>query len=152
MRRRWWAARSAGAWTSAHVAGGLGPREALAVTGTEKLDKATAAIWPVTARVPAHRLSQGAGLIARCADGGPLSDWSGACHGALLVASGVLDVFLHLTAGPWDLAAAVPILEEAGGRFSDLEGGRSVFLGSALFSNGRVHDEVVDLLGREESR
>jgi histidinol-phosphatase len=149
LQRRWWASRSAGAWTSTCLAGQLGPREALAVTETETLDKATTAMWPVAAWVPSQRLAMATTLLAQCADGGPLSNWAGACQGAMLVAAGQVDAFLHLTAGPWDIAAAVPIVEEAGGRFSDLQGGRTISSGAAVFTNGRVHDEVLDLLGRE---
>ncbi|MFI6773660.1 inositol monophosphatase family protein [Nocardia sp. NPDC050412] len=35
------------------------------------------------------------------------------------------DIFLHLTAGHWDIAAVVPIVEEAGGQFRDLHKGRT---------------------------
>ena len=46
--------------------------------------------------------------------------------------------------GPWDIAAAALIVEEAGGRVSDLDGGPFVLrTGRLLASNGRVHDEMV---------
>ncbi|ABW16314.1 inositol-phosphate phosphatase [Parafrankia sp. EAN1pec] len=146
LRRRWWASRSVGAWTGTCLAGHLGSREALAVSGTEEFGRATVAMWPVAAWVPSRLLAKATALIGQCADGGPLSNWAGACQGAMLVAAGKIDVFLHLTAGPWDIAAAVLIVEGAGGRYSDLRGGRSISLGSAVFTNGRVHDEVLDLL------
>ncbi|WP_433521111.1 inositol monophosphatase family protein [Nocardia pseudovaccinii] len=106
-------------------------------------------IWPVAAWVPARRLAIATALLAECAGGGPLSDWAGACQGAMLVASGRVDIFLHLIAGPWDIAAAVPIVEEAGGQFSDLRGGRSISSGAAVFTNGRAHEQVLELIGRE---
>ncbi|MFE9327314.1 inositol monophosphatase family protein [Nocardia sp. NPDC052278] len=149
LRRRWWGSRTAGAWTGTCAAWELGPAQALAVTGTETLGKSTAVIWPVAAGVPPRRLAIATALLAECAGGGPLSDWAGACQGAMLVASGRVDIFLHLTAGPWDIAAAVPIVEEAGGPFSDLRGGRSISSGAAVFTNGRVHEEVLELIGRE---
>ena len=150
LERRWWASRSAGAWTSACHAGVLGPREALAVSGTKALGDATVVMWPVGAWVPGQRLAGAVELISRCADGGPLSQWSGVCQGALLVAAGQVDAFLHLTAGPWDIAAAVPIVEEAGGRFSDLRGGRSITSGAAVFTNGLLHEDVLAHLGHDE--
>ena len=143
LRRRWWAARSSGAWTGAGAAGPPEPGAALAVTRTETLDRATVAIWPVAEWVPRQSLAAATALLARCARGGPLSDWPGACQGAMLVAAGQVDVFVHLAAGPWDIAAAVPIVEEAGGQFSDLHGGRSISLGAALLTNGRVHDAAL---------
>ncbi|MHA6757588.1 inositol monophosphatase family protein [Streptacidiphilus sp. PAMC 29251] len=150
LERRWWASRSTGAWTSACRGGVLGPRQALAVSGTKALGDATVAIWPVAARVPAQRLADAIELVSRCNDGGPLSKWSGVCQGAMLVAAGQVDAFLHLTAGPWDIAAAVPIVEEAGGRFSDLRGGRSITTGAAVFTNGLLHEDVLAQLGHDE--
>ncbi|MFX0574748.1 inositol monophosphatase family protein [Nocardia nepalensis] len=146
LRRRWWATRNAGAWTSACVAGHLGPRERLTVTTTRTLSGATAAIWPVRSGMPALRVAMGAAFLARCADGGPLTSWADTCQGAMLVAAGRTDVFLHLAAGPWDIAAAVPIVEEAGGRFSDLQGKRRIGSGAAVFTNGHLHEEVLDFL------
>jgi len=48
--------------------------------------------------------------------------------------------------GPWDIAAPALIVEEAGGRFSDFSGRFSIRSGSAVFSNGAVHDDVLALV------
>ena len=149
LRRRWWAGRGSGAWTSASVDGRRAAEESLRVTSTATLDKATVVTWPRADWLSDSRRAAGERVIAACAEGGPLSDWDGSCHGALLVAAGVVDAFLHLRAGPWDIAAVVPIVEEAGGRFSDLEGGRSISSGGALITNGRLHDEILGLIGAE---
>jgi histidinol-phosphatase len=146
LRRRWWATRSAGAWTTLSVDGDTGDREPLAVSVVATLDKATIAIWPLSSWVPASRASAGRRLVELGANGGPLSNWTGVCHGAMLVAAGVADVFFHMSADPWDIAAAVPIVEEAGGAVSDLDGGRSISSGTAVYSNGRVHREVLECL------
>lgn len=151
VQRRWWATRGSGAWTSTFLDGRRGVDEALAVSSTATLDQATVVTWPRADRLSAQRRAAGDRVIAACADGGSLSEWEGICHGALLVAAGVVDAFLHLKAGPWDIAAAVPIVEEAGGRFSDLAGGRSISAGAALLTNGRVHDEVLELIGDEQT-
>ena len=63
-------------------------------------------------------------------------------HPALQVASGGYDLCAFFTAGPWDLAAPAIVVEEAGGRFSDLEGARTLTAG-AVFSNGLVHDQTL---------
>jgi histidinol-phosphatase len=42
--------------------------------------------------------------------------------------------------------AAVPIVEEAGGTFSDLDGGRSLTTRAAVYTNGHIHREVLDAL------
>ena len=146
LRRRWWATRSAGAWTGSSSDEGQRHREPLAVSSTATLDLATVVIWPLGAWVAPAHVAASRRLIELGAGGGPLSDWADACHGAVLVAAGVADVFFHMSAGPWDIAAAVPIVEEAGGTVSDLDGGRSISSGAAVYSNGRVHAEVLEVL------
>ena len=47
----------------------------------------------------------------------------------------------------WDWAALQPIVEEAGGRMTSLEGRPLVDHGSALTTNGALHDELVSILG-----
>jgi histidinol-phosphatase len=47
---------------------------------------------------------------------------------------------------PWDLAALKIIIEEAGGRFTDFAGHPTAFGGSAIASNGLVHDEIRQLI------
>ena len=63
-----------------------------------------------------------------------------------LVAEGVVDVAVDRAASVWDLAALVPILEEAGGRLTDLDGVETHDGGNALASNGLVHDAALDAL------
>jgi histidinol-phosphatase len=50
----------------------------------------------------------------------------------------------------WDVAAIVPILEEAGGRMTDWEGNRTMHRPDVLASNGRLHQEVLGLLQRQK--
>lgn len=63
--------------------------------------------------------------------------------GHMLVAAGALDAMVEPIAAVWDLAALLPIVEEAGGRFTDLEGRRRVDGGSGLSTNGTVHDALL---------
>jgi histidinol-phosphatase len=53
---------------------------------------------------------------------------------------------VFLMAGPWDLAAPSLIVEEAGGRFTDLRGRNDLTSGTAVFTNGRLHDDVLRLV------
>ena len=46
----------------------------------------------------------------------------------------------------WDLAALVPIVTEAGGTFTDLGGRPGPGGGSAVATNGKLHDEILDRL------
>jgi len=68
--------------------------------------------------------------------------WSD-CYGYGLVASGRADVAVDCKLSPWDLAAFVPIVEEAGGRITDWRGERTIHSGTVVISNGLLHDEVV---------
>lgn len=46
----------------------------------------------------------------------------------------------------WDIAPMKILVEEAGGRYTDLDGGTSIYKGSCMVSNGLVHDELLRLL------
>ncbi|HKQ67195.1 MAG TPA: inositol monophosphatase family protein [Methylomirabilota bacterium] len=68
-----------------------------------------------------------------------------------LIAEGKADIYVEIypeTSGlkPWDLAPCKIIVEEAGGRFTDLEGRPTIYTGSALATNGRLHDAALALL------
>ena len=67
----------------------------------------------------------------------------GDCYGHCLVATGRADIMLDPRMNPWDCAALVPILHEAGGRFTDWRGRSAIDGGDAVSSNGRLHDEVL---------
>jgi len=47
---------------------------------------------------------------------------------------------------PWDLAPVKLLVEEAGGRFTDFAGSPSIYSGTALASNGRLHDAALTLI------
>jgi myo-inositol-1(or 4)-monophosphatase len=67
------------------------------------------------------------------------------------VAAGRLDGYWELKLHPWDVAAGLLIVEEAGGRASDLHGGPVPRTGrEVLASNGLVHDALVEVLARGE--
>jgi myo-inositol-1(or 4)-monophosphatase len=64
-----------------------------------------------------------------------------------VVADGGYDGFWDRGLGPWDLAAGVLLVQESGGRVSDLAGGPpSLARGEVLASNGRVHGALADAL------
>ena len=65
----------------------------------------------------------------------------------MLIAEGCVDGAADgLGVGEWDLAAMQVIVEEAGGRFSDLAGEPRIDSGSAVASNGLLHDELLAAL------
>lgn len=71
----------------------------------------------------------------------------GDLFGHVLVATGRIDVMVDPLMSVWDNAALLPIVEGAGGAFTDLDGARTIRGGSALSTNGRLHAAVRDALG-----
>jgi histidinol phosphatase-like enzyme (inositol monophosphatase family) len=68
------------------------------------------------------------------------------CYGYALVATGRADVALDPAMNVWDCAALLPVIEEAGGRFTDWRGRRTIRGGEAVATNGTLHDETLRLL------
>ena len=69
--------------------------------------------------------------------------------GYALVAEGAAEAMIEVGPHSWDLAAPAVIVEEAGGRFTDLRGERTIHSGHALATNGLVHDAIQARLGTE---
>jgi histidinol-phosphatase len=70
----------------------------------------------------------------------------------MLVAEGAADLALDPVAAVWDLAALRIVIEEAGGRFTDLAGVPTIDGGNALASNGLVHDAALVFVGSDSGR
>jgi histidinol-phosphatase len=66
--------------------------------------------------------------------------------GYTLVAEGKAEIYAEVDLKPWDLAACKILIEEAGGRFTDFAGEPTIYSGTALATNGRLHDRVLSLL------
>ena len=64
----------------------------------------------------------------------------------MLVAEGAVDLACEPELALHDMAALVPIVTEAGGRFTSLAGEDGPFGGDALATNGLLHSEVLELL------
>jgi myo-inositol-1(or 4)-monophosphatase len=82
-----------------------------------------------------ERLKKKAGAIRGYSD----------CYGHVLVATGRAEVMLDPVMNVWDNAAFLPILEEAGGTFTDWSGRRTIDGGSAISTNGVLRDAVLAL-------
>jgi histidinol-phosphatase len=138
LGRRWWASRGQGAWTS--FLGGE-PRR-LRVSGVSDLADASFSYSSLHGWAPASR----AGLIEL-----ESTVWRSRAYGDFwqyaLVAEGAVDATAEPEVSLWDLAPLVVLVEEAGGRFTDLSGRRGPAGGSGLATNGLLHDEVLRLLG-----
>ena len=76
----------------------------------------------------------------------------GDCYGYLLVATGRAEVMVDGIVSPWDAAALMPIVEEAGGVFTDWNGTRTAFGGSAVATNAGISEESRMLLATGNTR
>ncbi len=64
-----------------------------------------------------------------------------------LIATGRVEALVETFPHPWDVAAPKIIIEEAGGRFSDLSGRQTLHSNTiAIFSNGRIHNDLISIL------
>ena len=70
----------------------------------------------------------------------------GDCYGHMLVARGKAEIALDPVMSIWDCAALLPILEEAGGTFTDWRGHRTIDGGNAISTNGALFDEVMNIV------
>lgn len=66
----------------------------------------------------------------------------GDCYGYVLVATGRADVMVDPKMNPWDAAAVLPIIEEAGGVFTDYAGHRTAFGGDVIATNAALRLEA----------
>lgn len=64
------------------------------------------------------------------------------------VACGRFDGYWEVDQSPWDIAAGALIVEEAGGRMSNFQGGSfDIYGGETVASNGKIHDRMLAILG-----
>lgn len=156
--------RGSGAWSTSLPMDHTAAPTRLAVTTATDLHDAAIGIWPPPARLNTRDRQRAANLAAQARTTLPALDWhstrpptttvrkpstgSGTCHGALLVATGKLDAFLLQGAGPWDIAALIPIVEEAGGIYSDLSDDQHGDTRTALFSTAALHHQILDVTTR----
>lgn len=70
----------------------------------------------------------------------------GDAYGYLLVATGRVDAMIDPIMNIWDIAPLKPIITEAGGVFTDLDGGDNAMGTSSLASNSMLHKELMDLI------
>ena len=145
---RWWASRGGGAWRTGPVPGVTPRRVAgaprrLRVSGGEgdRDGRPRVTVIPPLVALEGDERHLGERLAGAGRYVEPV------VHGALLVSEGVADACLQPTGGAWDFAAMALIVEEAGGRFSDLAGRHDVHGGGpVVYSNGDVHDAVLAAL------
>lgn len=142
LGRRWWGATGHGAWLQQD--GGEAHR--IRVSGVDALEDATLSYnnlqtWDQYGYLePLIALSRRVGRTRAFGD-----LWS-----YMLLAEGAIDVAGEFDVKPWDVAALVPIISEAGGRVTTVMGGTGLDELNVIASNGLLHDEVLGLVRRQE--
>ena len=138
LGRRWWAARDGGAWTGRSLTKATRCR----VSDVSKVEDASFSFSSVTGWEEQKRLAGFLDLTR--------SVWRTRAYGDfwshMLVAEGAVDIAAEPEVSLWDLAALQVIVEEAGGVFTDLSGRAAPDGGSAVSTNGSLHDEVLQRL------
>lgn len=134
LGRRWWAARGEGSFADG---------EPIRVSRVRWLEEATVSYAPAARHA---ELSEPISSLARrCSAIRRLGDfWQHA-----LVAEGRIEAAIDPVVSVWDLAALKVIVEEAGGCLTDLAGDARLDRGSAVSSNGILHEDVLAGLARD---
>jgi histidinol-phosphatase len=70
----------------------------------------------------------------------------GDCYGHCLVATGRAELMFDPIMNDWDCAALLPIVQEAGGTFTDWGGEATIYGGEALSTNGALYDQVMGII------
>jgi len=110
------------------------------VSSCDRLDDALVAVTDV--RVAQQRSGGWDRLAARTY----MQRTWGDCYGYVLLATGRSDVAIDPVMNVWDCAALLPVVEEAGGRFTDWRGRRTIRGGDAVATNGALHSAVLEQL------
>ena len=138
LGRRWWAAQGLGAWTGRSLAAATPMR----VSEVTELSDASLSYSSLGGWEEIGRLGSFFDLAR--------SVWRTRAYGDfwshVLVAEGAVDVSCEPELALHDMAALVPIVTEAGGRFTSVTGEPGPWGGSALVTNGHLHDAALALL------
>lgn len=142
MGKRWWATTGGGAWMTDERTPDALPQR-LQVSGVQDLADASLSYnsiqqWDVAGHLePLIALSR---QVWRTRAYGDM--WS-----YMMLAEGLIDIAGEFDLKPYDMAALVPIVQEAGGRFTSVDGQDGPWHGSALATNGLLHDATLAALG-----
>ncbi|WP_125106104.1 MULTISPECIES: inositol monophosphatase family protein [Gulosibacter] len=142
LNRRWWGATGLGAYLDDDLAdSNTATDRRIEVSGVESFDKAQISYgslkyWQEEASVePILELNKRAWRSRTVGDFWPY----------MLVAEGAFDLACEVGLQPYDLAALVPIIVEAGGTFTAIDGAEGPWHGTALATNGLLHEAALAL-------
>lgn len=143
LGRRWYASRGDGAWCVTRLTGFPTAPQRLAVSSVTTLADASVSYSSLTGWEEHGRLEPFLGLTRRARRTRAFGDfWS-----YMMVAEGLVDIACEPELALHDMVALVPIVTEAGGRFTSLAGAPGPFGRDAIATNGTLHDATVAMLG-----
>ncbi|QLD13396.1 histidinol phosphatase [Microbacterium oleivorans] len=141
--RRWWAATGHGAWTN--EPGETTPRR-ISVSTVDDISRSSISFQSIRQWDEVGRADQLLALSRRVwRDRGYGDAWP-----YMLLAEGRLEFVAEFGVKEYDIAAHVPIITEAGGRFTDIDGDPDISSRSALATNGRLHETYLEFLAAPE--
>lgn len=143
LNRRWWAAAGSGAFTGRS----LSQATRLSVSSVNQLSDASLSYSSLTGWRDLGVRDQFIDLTDSVWRTRAYGDFWSYC----LVAEGAVDIACEPELNLYDMAALVPIVNEAGGRFTSLKGQDGPFGANAIASNGVLHDAALDILGTRET-
>lgn len=142
LGKRWWAASGHGAWAQAADQ----PARQIHVSAVAELADASLSYNSLQGWDAEGRLDDVVALSRSVWRSRAIGDmWA-----YMLLAEGSLDIVGEFDLKPYDMAALIPIIEEAGGRFTSVAGEPGPWHGSALATNGVLHYVVLEALSRGE--
>ena len=133
LNRRWWAVRGEGAMCDGRP---------IHVSAVDRFEDAQVGYDSLTDFDAAGIGNRFVGLVRRCARSRGFGDFW--IH--MLVAEGAIEIATEPKVAWWDMAAVQIIVEEAGGRFTNLQGEARADGGSGLSTNGKLHHQVLEAL------
>ena len=139
LSRRWWAARGFGSFTrfADHAV------RRCRVSGVGRIEDASISYSEPSEWRAVDREDSFQGLLGRCWRTRAYGDF----YSYMLVAEGAVDIAAEPELSLWDVAALGPIVTEAGGRFTGVDGRPAISAKcSALATNGLLHDDVLTAL------
>ncbi|MFY9807365.1 MAG: histidinol-phosphatase [Pseudonocardiaceae bacterium] len=138
LRRRWWAATG----TGAHTRNPHGTSRVITVSAVGDLADAYLSTTDLSSWTRYRSRESYLSLVDATWESRAFGDFWQHC----LVAEGAIDLAAEPIVNPWDVAAVQVLVEQAGGRFTDLDGVARYDHGTALSSNGALHDAALALL------
>ena len=138
LNRRWWAELGGGTWTEMNG----GESRQIHVSGVRSLTDASLSFSSLSGWLERGSRDKFLSLTDSVWRVRAFGDFFSYC----LVAEGAVDIATEPELSLWDMAALVPIVTEAGGRFTDLSGTPGPHGGNAVATNGLLHSAVLSAL------